>query len=119
MKKTLTIDIANAFSKAPAGRYVSDGPTSGEVFRTNLLVPALLCASVVRVVLDGTEGYGSSFLDEAFAGLLREHSITGDEFYSRVELVSDEDPSLVEEVLGYVADESQRQAAKLQTPRAR
>lgn len=65
------IFIATEFSRTPAGRYRTDGPKSGEHFRDDLLVPALQAHGRVRVNLDGVEGYGSSFLEEAFGGLVR------------------------------------------------
>ena len=66
-----TIDIAKDFSDTPLGRYPTDGPYSGERFREEFLYPALKESNPVSVVIDGTEGYGSSFLDEAFGGLVR------------------------------------------------
>ena len=60
---------------APGGRFVKDGPFSGEWFRENILTPALLDAIAhqepLTVELDGVAGYGSSFLEEAFGGLVR------------------------------------------------
>lgn len=69
----MRIDIALNFSEKPFGRLMSDGRFSGERFRTELLVPAFLDTDEeVVVALDGvSRGYGSSFLEEAFAGLLR------------------------------------------------
>lgn len=66
-----SISIAADFSPSPAGRYESDGPFPGEVFRERLLGPALRNFDEVVVDLDGTSGYGSSFLEEAFGGLVR------------------------------------------------
>lgn len=100
----MTIDIARDFSLEPIGRYVSDSPVSGEVFREHLLWPALCESQEVQVVLDGTEGYGSSFLEESFGGLIRHHDITEQGFADRVRVVSIEDPSLIIEIQGYVAD---------------
>jgi len=67
----ITIRIAKDFSRYPAGRYVVDGPYSGEHFRTKLLVPAIQAQDKVVVDMDGARGYGSSFLEEAFGGLVR------------------------------------------------
>ncbi|WP_337519562.1 STAS-like domain-containing protein, partial [Desulfovibrio sp.] len=61
-----TINIANDFSVFPGGRYRSDGEFSGEEFRDNILIPALQKYQQVIVELDGTRGYGSSFLLEVF-----------------------------------------------------
>jgi hypothetical protein len=69
------ISIADDFSKYPGPRYERDGPESGEKFRDTLLIPALKNAqargAVLTVVLDNVAGYGSSFLEEAFGGLIR------------------------------------------------
>jgi hypothetical protein len=63
------------FSRYPAGRTDNDGPFNGTKYRTEYLVPALQAAIVahdkLRVRLDGVRSFGSSFLDEAFAGLVR------------------------------------------------
>jgi hypothetical protein len=51
------------------------GPFSGEEFREELLEPALKQAieqkHVLTIILDGVSGYGSSFLEESFGGLVR------------------------------------------------
>lgn len=70
MTSTL-ISVATDFSPSPAGRYPEDGPFPGAVFRDKLLIPALQAHEKVTVNLDGTSGYGSSFLEEAFGGLVR------------------------------------------------
>lgn len=72
MDKKMII-VAKEFSETPAGRHITDGPYSGEAFRERLLYPALMEGSrCVEVDLDGALGYGSSFLEEAFGGLVRE-----------------------------------------------
>ena len=83
-----TISIALSFSKAPAGRYYTDGPYSGQKFRTEVLFPALENSEKVEVDLDGTLGYGSSFLEEAFGGLIRECGLTLDQINSKLTIVS-------------------------------
>lgn len=68
---TIMITIATDFSPVPAGRFVGDGPFSGEAFRETILRARLAAHDVVTVVLDGAAGYPSSFLEEAFGGLVR------------------------------------------------
>jgi hypothetical protein len=65
------INVAKDFSRFPSGRYVEDSRFSGQRFRDDFLVPSLKNFDRVVVELDGTLGYGSSFLDEAFGGLRR------------------------------------------------
>jgi hypothetical protein len=72
----MKLSVARAFSEFPAGRHPDDGPYSGERFREEFLVPNLKSDdSILEVDLDGTMGYGSSFLEEAFGGLVREHRL--------------------------------------------
>lgn len=65
------ISIAKDYSDEPGGRYYSDGSHSGERFREEFLAPALRGADVVEVDIGGVLAFGSSFLEEAFGGLVR------------------------------------------------
>lgn len=77
------ISIAEKFSRYPAGRVTADGPDNGRRFRTELLAPALASAietnGEVTVDLDGVRSFGSSFLEEAFGGLVRKRIATRDQ----------------------------------------
>ena len=66
------ISIADDFTRFPGGRYRRLGRFSGEQFRDDFLIGLLNKGDDVTVNLDGTEGYGSSFLEEAFGGLVRQ-----------------------------------------------
>lgn len=66
----ITIRVAKDFSSTPGGRFKEMGPKSGEEFR-EIIEKYLSSGEHVTVILDDVEGYGSSFLDEAFGGLLR------------------------------------------------
>lgn len=100
------IRIAFEFSPVPAGRYPSDGPYSGERFREEFLWPILAQGASVQVDLDGTEGFGSSFLEEAFGGLVRMHRIPPRKLHELLTFKSEEDDSLPIEIWGYVDDAS-------------
>lgn len=103
----MKISVAKDFSQFPAGRFRKDGPWPGEKFRDEHLVPALKQSSSVTVQLDGTMGYGSSFLEEAFGGLVRLRGFTADALRARRRLVVEStDPSLVREVWSYIDDAS-------------
>jgi len=97
-----SINIAKEFTRYPAGRFRSDGPYSGQRFREDLLVPALRETDVVEVELDGVAGYGSSFLDEAFGGLIRAHVLSSGDAHKRIKLHAS-DESLVNEILSYMS----------------
>jgi hypothetical protein len=96
------INIAKQWSKSPTGRYRSDGKSNGTDFRDRFLVLDLKVYDLFRIDLDGTDGYGSSFLDEAFAGLVREKHISKADFKKRFHFKSDEDPSYIDEIFQYV-----------------
>lgn len=82
-----TINIAKEYSDTPLGRYRGDGEFSGERFREEFLLPALKNDDSVRVEIDGVEGYGSSFLEEAFGGLVRKGHFTAKALKSKLEVV--------------------------------
>ena len=71
----LVINVAKDYSPIPGARYPKEGDFSGQEFRTKLLSPKLKEAienkTILLVDLDGTLGYGTSFLEEAFGGLIR------------------------------------------------
>lgn len=63
------ISIARDFTDTPGGR--SKGDFTGVMFREQLLMPALKEHDKVVVDLSGVVGFGSSFLEESFGGLIR------------------------------------------------
>lgn len=74
--KNLEINIGKTFSSTPSGRFYTDmTDSSGEQFREELLWPALQQLETnqkVKIILDDdVEGYGSSFLVEGFAGIVK------------------------------------------------
>lgn len=99
----MIINIAKQFTRFPAGRFYSDGPWSGERFREELLVPALKTSEIIEIELDGVAGYGSSFLDEAFGGLVRSHLLAPVDADKRIKLHSS-DESLVNEIKSYMTE---------------
>ena len=103
------IAIAVDFTRFPGGRYRELGKFSGQEFREDRLIPLLETEENVRVLLDGTEGYGSSFLEEAFGGLVRS-GFTREELEAKLDPVAGE-PSFetyVDEIWEYINDEARR-----------
>lgn len=80
--------IGRDYSDAPAGRYRKDGPYSGERFREDFLIPALSAEDAVEVDLSGVAGYGSSFLEEVFGGLVRDWTGTKEELSAKLRVVA-------------------------------
>lgn len=99
----ITVSVARDFTRFPAGRYKKNGDTSGEAFRERFLEPPLRDGKHVVVEFDGTVGYGSSFLEEAFGGLIRSLRLAPEAVLSHLTLQSS-DPSIVDEIKEYIRD---------------
>ena len=93
------------FTRTPGGRYIEDGPFSGEEFRQKKLEPLFEDKSdnrSITVYLDGTKGYPSSFLEEAFGGLAR---IFGSEkVRSRIKFLTKEFKYLLEKLDEFIGN---------------
>lgn len=67
--------VASQFTDAPGGRYYSDGRFSGEEFREEYLLDlvdeAVKAGQTVTFNFDGVQGMPTSFLEEAFGGMVR------------------------------------------------
>jgi hypothetical protein len=100
-----TINIATEFSRYPAGRHTNDGPNSGERFRREFLLPVLKTGQHAKIKFDGARGYGSSFLEEAFGGLVRE-GFPPHKVLDAFDLESS-DESLIDEIKEYIVDAGQ------------
>lgn len=101
----MIINISEDYTRTPGGRFIKEGPFSGEDFREKILKPAFLNALQNResltVILDGGFGYGSSFLEEAFGGLARE---TKNRSVLCISIVSNEEPRLIQDIKQYISD---------------
>lgn len=90
-EKKITVGVD--FTRTPIGRYREDGPYSGQTFREDILIPALKDNDKVIIDLSGVEGYGSSFLEEVFGGLIRSEKSTGVALKDKLHIVSS-DPAM-------------------------
>lgn len=81
-----TISVSTEFSKMPCVRSRNDGRKSGQEFREDFLVPALRENSKVVIDLNGVLTLGSSFLDEAFGGLVRVEGFSARELKNKLEI---------------------------------
>ncbi|MFZ7186325.1 STAS-like domain-containing protein [Avibacterium avium] len=77
------------FSKTPYGRTAEDGAFNGERFRIQKLKPAFQTESEVCVDFNGIAPPGSSFLHEAFGGLIRFENMTLSQVLSKLHIISD------------------------------
>jgi STAS-like domain of unknown function (DUF4325) len=101
------LSIAKDFSATPGGRYRHQGPNSGEQFLEEVLLPrfeeAERANKILMVDLDGGFGYASSFLEEAFGGLVRKKkSVAAVEHLLR--FVSKEEPYQIRDIHRYMQE---------------
>ena len=90
------------YNEYPGPRYCSQGDSSGEDFYHTILNSSFAQAindnSKLTVNLDGTAGYASSFLDEAFGNLV--YDFTLDLVKKNLIIVSQEEPDWKEMIEG-------------------
>jgi hypothetical protein len=103
----LEISIAKDYTKTPGFRYESQSEgSSGEAFRDKILEPKYLEArslgEQLRVNLDGTNGFLTSFLEEAFGGLQRK--VGKENILNVIKVISSEEPYWIDEIENYVKD---------------
>ena len=84
------LNIARDFSFEPAGRYLTDGDASGEAFRENYLKPKIELLKegekLIIILDDGIQAYSSSFLREAFAGMVKYGYISKDSLLDKLSI---------------------------------
>lgn len=107
------IKIATDYSQTPLGRYPTDGNYNGTRFREEVLRPALSEENQVVVDIDDVEGYGSSFLDEAFGGLVREGYFEAKDLRKRLKIkCTDPDYALYRDLIWkYIGEAKHKQTA--------
>lgn len=114
--ESIEIKIARDFTPTPGPRYIreSDIDNSGESFRKKILYPAFKKAleekKRIIVDLDGTAGYGTSFLEESFGGLIREEKIEYQTIINNLEIISKEEEFLIDDIQHYLKDAKEIQS---------
>lgn len=106
----MTIKIATDFSENPGGRYIEEGDYSGELFRDEVLYPnyqkALEVGEKLTIDFDGCFGFGTSFLEEAFGGLVRKYHIRNQ--LDHIIIISTEDETIPGLIEKYVLSEEKK-----------
>ncbi|WP_158089090.1 STAS-like domain-containing protein [Cognaticolwellia mytili] len=111
----INIDIARDFSEKPFGRFQfatdqhpSDGKWTGDRFRNEQLLPVFReSKDKIEVLLDNVDrGFGSSFFDEAFGGLIRA-GIPFQEIKDRLFIITN-DESYYDEIWEYITEAHQK-----------
>ena len=103
----MNFKVATEFYKRPLGRNRNQGTYTGEAFREDHLVPLLKRLSPgEKLSLDftGVTMNGSSFLEEAFGGLIRNHNYSRQDLETLLEFSFPRRPSLEQKVWQYISD---------------
>ena len=102
----MTLKIAEEFSDMPGPRRKEEGANSAKEFLEKLLRPkfgeAVATGELLLVDLDGSFGYATSFLEEAFGGLAREYP--PEKVLRSLEFKSEEEPYLISDVKRYIRE---------------
>ena len=113
MKKILHV---KNYTLEPFGRYEIDGEGNGEEYRKKYIVPELKEGNTLEIHLDGINyEYGSSFLVEAFANIIRKEGFSYDEFMEKIQFKSVHEDWL-EDLYSFIEEariDTQGNAAKL------
>lgn len=100
----IKIKISNDFSDTPGGRLIEEGDFSGQLFREQLLLPKYNEAEekndLLEIDFDDCYGVGTSFLEEAFGGLVRIHHKHG--ILKRIIIVALEDETIPDNIQKFV-----------------
>ena len=111
---TIIVNIAKDFSRTPGPRYIEEGDYSGESFVKDFFKPifdkAISLNQKIHINLDGTLGYGTSFLEEVFGGLTREYG--KEKVINILSFVSNEEPYLVDDIMEYIDEAEQQEKYK-------
>lgn len=108
MENIKKIYIKN-FSITPGPRYRDEGEFSGQQFREDVLDKFFSEQekdSRIEIILDGTLGYGTSFLEEVFGGLARKYG-SAQVKEKIIKIISEEEPYLIEDIEGYINETEQ------------
>lgn len=113
-----TINILSDFSVSPGPRYCKQGAYSGEEFYHKLLndrfAQAYQSKEQLELNLDGTDGYMSSFLDEAIGNLVYDF---GPETVNKVlRVVSNEEKVWITLIQNEIIPEWSRRILKQDSP---
>ncbi|ELK8498922.1 STAS-like domain-containing protein [Vibrio alginolyticus] len=80
------------YTTEPYGRYFGDGDGNGEEFRKVYILPRLKNCDKLVINLDGVEDeYGSSFIVEAFANLIRKENMAYTDLKTKIVFESSND----------------------------
>lgn len=103
----IIFNVVNEFSRTPSARVATEGKYPGTDLRekiTPIIKQAIEQNKSFLIDLDGASGYGTSFLEEVFGGLIREEHFKYNDLKACLSIKSDEEPELIDEIWEYIED---------------
>jgi len=103
----ITYKIAIQFSRTPSARNELEGKNPGVKLRqiiTPLIRECIRNKQKFFVDFDGAAGYGTSFLEEVFGGLIRVEHFKYSDLKNTLRFISKEEPDLIDECWEYIDD---------------
>lgn len=103
----IKFNVVKDFSRTPSARVAKEGKYPGTDLRdkiTPLIKQAIEQNKKFFIDLDGASGYGTSFLEEVFGGLIRNEHFKYSDLKSCLLIKSDEEPELIDEIWEYIED---------------
>ncbi|MCK9220910.1 MAG: STAS-like domain-containing protein [Bacteroidales bacterium] len=111
--------IIAGYSEYPGPRYCVQGDNSGEDFYHSILNDAFYLAVTkqekLTVDLDGTAGYASSFLDEAFGNLSYDYSSETVKKY--LVIISNQEPDWKDTIMNHIIPDWEQRRTKGNKPK--
>ena len=101
------LKIAKDFSQYPGSRSRKNSDNSAEQLYEEILKPSIQkCIEkdeILTIDLDGSSGYASSFIDEAFGRIIIDFYCKDydyeNSFNSRIKIISNEEPYLIQDII--------------------
>lgn len=118
-KKTKVSIAVTSFSQSPGPRYWTQGEASGEKYYHEVLNKAFVEAydkkATLEIILDGADGYASSFLDETIGNLVFDF---GEKLVKdTVVFVSKEEPEWIDMLLNDTIPQWEKRRKNKKSPR--
>lgn len=103
----MELNIVKEYTDLPGGRYIRQGSHSGEDFRETILKKkydyCLANDEKLIINFDDSYGYASTFLEEAFGGMVRQ-GYNGREMIKKIVFITEDEPSLKDRCIKFIIE---------------
>jgi len=111
-----TVKIRDDYNWSTGSRLIIEGPHSGEDFRIKFFYPMIIDAiasnETLTIDFDGGIGYGTSWLEEVFGGVIRKDRVDAQDVRKHLRLIATQQPYILRLVDKYMKQAEEK--ARLQ-----